>query len=341
LFEDGETLSLRVVTSDDRLAPIQVQWRETVSANVFFSGPKLSIPGQGLHLDDETVEVGLLPGFVPIAVLGAQTAHGHLVDGLHIYALLIALLGAALARAGRFPIWALVVTAILLAGLYTVEAFPRVSLLLVLTGCAILVRLPDLILDGLRSHRVLHVLASIAWLAVLVPTIVLSVLYVKDRVFSALHPWSQAETGPSLSFALREEPAPSGGDEYGVETDKAGTRAKGEMEQWQTPGDLPRKVAPAPQQLPKAPQVASASIPKATEKTIRPVAFETPSLPASRVEYSFGALLPGDAAAARIMLAGPLLRGLWMFAECFGFAALLALAIVRARRLWTREEVQS
>ena len=36
--------------------------------------------------------------------------------------------------------------------------------------------------------------------------------------------------------------------------------------------------------------------------------------------------------------AGPLLRGLWMFAECFGLAAVLALLVVRGRRWWTQEE---
>ena len=49
---------------------------------------------------------------------------------------------------------------------------------------------------------------------------------------------------------------------------------------------------------------------------------------------------PGEEVSARILLAGPILRGLWMFAECFGLSAVLALLVIRARRWWTKE-VQS
>ena len=333
MFGDGGTLSLRVLADDDRLEPIRVQWREAVGANAFFSLPALRVPGQRLHLDDQSVDVQLQPGYVPVAVFGAEHARGHLVDGLHIYAVLIALLGVAFARTGRFPLWALIVTAILLAGLYTVDGFPRVALLVLLAGCAILVRLPDKALDTVRAHPVLHGFLSLIWITILLVTLIPSVVYIKDRIYSALHPWS-AETGAYAdtdiagATALAEPEAVAGGqgsDEPWAREELAGKAAQDDLL------ELSRSSRQRVQRL-----VKKRTIPRATEKTIRPVAFDKPGLPARSLSYSFGSLLPGEEVSARIVLAGPILRGVWMVAECVGLSAVLALLVIRARRWWVQ-----
>ena len=75
MFGDGGTLSLRVLAENDRLEAIRVQWREEVGANAFFSMPAFRVPGQSLHLDDQSVDVRLQPGYVPMAVFGAEHAN--------------------------------------------------------------------------------------------------------------------------------------------------------------------------------------------------------------------------------------------------------------------------
>jgi hypothetical protein len=354
MFGDGGTLSLRVVAANDQLAPISVQWREDVPVNDFLSAIKLTIPGQSLHLDEANAEVRLLPGYVPIVVLGAEHATGHLVDGLHIYAILIALLGVALARTARFPISATVIAAVLLAGLYTVEGFPRIALLCMLAGCAVLVRLPETLLGNLRQHRVLHGLLSIVWLAVLLVTLIPAVIYIKDRIYSALHPWSEAQTtSTEYQEQLKDDRTvvpmpPAAGDELKENQPRQEADAReihdGRQEAYQRNAPIEQKLdARSLRSMGswKSGSVSTGKIPKATEKTIRPVALDTPQLPAHRLAYSFGSLLPGTSVEARVLLAGPILRGLWMFAECIGFGVVLGLLIIRARRWWSSGEVRS
>jgi hypothetical protein len=323
MFGDEGVLSLRVLSANGALQPIRVQWREEVSTNPVLSAVSLSLPGQSLHLDDERVDVRLLPGHVPIAVFGAASASGHIIDGLHIYALLIALLGVALARAARFPTWAVVILAVLLAGLYTVDGFPRTSLLVLLTGCAVLVRMPATALVATRQHGLLRGFVTFVWLAILLFTLAPAAVYMKDRIYSALHPWSYGSTyasegsmafgGMAARARVVEEAEEAPMDSLSAPIQKLEKRAgKGYADQ----------------------QQQEAAAPRATEKTIRPVAFDSPPLPATPLSFSFGALLPGDTASATVLVAGPFLRGLWMFAECLGLGALLALLVMRARLWW-------
>ncbi len=338
MFAEGGVLSLRVDSETGQAKPIRVQWREALGGRAWLSMPAFRLPGQSLHLEESDVRLSLLPGFVPIAVFGASHASGHLVDGLHIYAVLIALLGVAFARAARFRWWAVVIVAVLLAGLYTVEGFPRVALLFLLGGCAVLMRLPERALAAVQARRVLHVLLGLVWLVIMLVALIPSVVYVRDRVYSALHPWSAAglDSG-GLTKSLANQPL---GDE--LDEEEAGWRdapaasavdLTEQVQQRELKADLESLSG-------LARGGAQAKVPKATEKTIRPVAFAGPQLPARPVQFSFGSLLPGDEARARVLLAGPMLRGAWMFVECAGLSALLALLIMRARRWWQREGVQ-
>jgi len=339
MFAENGVLSLRAVSANDQLAPISVQWRETVPVNDFASWVSLTLPGQSLHLDATDAEVRLLPGFVPMVVFGTEHASGHLVDGLHIYAVLIALLGMALGRAARFPKAALAVTGVLFVGLYTVEEFPWIALLLLLTGAAVVTQLPKSALIGLKSHRILYGLLGLAWLGILVATLSPGVIYIKERIFSALHPWSVAET---MAFEGQQwsqnQGAPRGG--FGGLVD-AGDEAV-QQKELEEPSERPAAKMDGSLSLRSAvgyneAKKAVAKVPKATEKTVRPVPLEAPQLPAQRLSFGFGSLLPGTQVRAQVLLAGPILRGLWMFSECLGFGVVLALLVMRARRFWSVE----
>jgi hypothetical protein len=191
-------------------------------------------------------------------------------------------------------------------------------------------------LATIRQHRVVHGALSLVWITVLLVTLVPSVVYIKDRVFAALHPWSDSDTTmDDTSVAsvvdLREEEAQSTPEVDAIELQvqqKVGRLV-----------DSNRLVHS--KRLQKGLVNMSSKIPKATEKTIRPVAFDAPGLPERTLSYAYGSLLPGREVSATVILAGPLLRGLWMFAECFGLGAVLALLVIRARRWWSVSEVES
>jgi len=364
MFTDDKTLSVRATSDTGQLAPIGVQWREAVPVNSVLFVTHLSLPEQALHLDDEKVTLSLLPGYVALAVLGANHSEGDLVNGLHIYALLLAALAVALGRAARLPRAALALVGVLFVGLYAVEGFPRTALLLLLAASAVVVLLPDRSLAALVSHRRLHGFVVLVWVVVLVGALVPSVLYVKDRLLSALHPWAAAssvagsqdrfaelilnESSSALnapqaqvaqSFrqddAEQREEQPGGGDGYGAQQQNAAPNLKKVRKQVEL-----KSKAYAGLETQKRKERALAA-----EKTVRPVPFDRAQLAGSTVSYSFNSVLQGERATARVLVSGPLLRGAWMLGECAGLAALIGLMVLRARRLWrrldARPEVQS
>lgn len=327
MYGDDGTLSLRAVSPTGVLQPIRVQWRETLSTNPLLSLLRVALPAQSIHLDEQSVELSLLPGYVPIAVLGAQHTSGDLLDGLHIYAVLLAALAAALTRAARFPTWAVAIAAVLFAGLYSVGGFPRLELMLLVVGCAVLVRAPASLLVSFRQHRRLHTLVGLAWLAVLLAALLPSIFYAQERLLAALHPWSQgAELAPdrSVSSILQEAAAPSE-----ISQDER-MKSEADME-----APTAKQMAPEGRAGSSYPSAYGGKHPYA--QVIRPVAFEGSSLPVTWLRYSLGSVLPGEQAGATLIVAGPVLRATWLFAECAALGVLLALLVVRARRFWIRE----
>ncbi len=350
LFGHGGVLSLRHLSDDDQLLPIRVQWREHLDTNPLLSVLTLALPPQGLQLEQEEVAVALLPGYVPMAVLGAESAEGHLVDGLHIYAILLAALAVALARAARFPRWALVITGVLFVGLYTVEGFPRTALLVLLAGCALWVQLPERGLVGLKQSRFLHAVVVLSWLVVLAVAVIPSALYVRERLLSALHPWSDAALTSTQGFAnimqtpdlgamggmAGDMPEPEPEQEAQAQAPREEVQVKKQQVQQQERRLSKQDVATLKEALSSqsyARKVDTESL-RAAEKTIRPVAFEGSTLPANLVTYRFGSLLPGDVARARVLVAGPWLRGLWMILESAGVLLVVGLLVLRGRRIF-------
>ena len=344
LFGQPGALSLRL----DGVQPIRVQWREVTATNPLLGWFHLDLPGQNVHLDEVNANVDLLPGYVPVAVFGTDHTQGDLLEAVQLYAILLAMLGMALARAARFPTWATVILGVLLAGLYTVEGFPREVLLVLLTGCAVVMRLPTTLLQRLRLRTRLHRLIAWSWVLVCLGALSPSVMYARQRLVAALYPWSAAES-PGVNFEsslagnIRQDMAMKAAMPRDARRPVAGHRGTNSYQ------DAPGGAAEAPDE---APMPATAAAPvlsppppspppapaEVTEKTVRPVSFAGASLPATRLAYTFGSRLPGQASEATVLFVGPLIRGLWMLSEVIGLAVVLVLLFLRSRRLWWPEE---
>lgn len=359
-----DALSLRV---SNALLPMRVQWREDVRTNNWLSWASLRLPAQTVHLDEALATVSLRRGFVPLGVWGVESSHGDLLDGLTLYAVLLALLGGALARQARLPWWALVATVILLVGLYTVDAFPHVGILALLAGTVAWVRLPDIAFQRLAERKWAHRLVRLVWALVCFSTVMQALDYAQDRVLSALHPWAQGESDngefsvSSAASMLMADGGRAPGTPPAVQPSEEADgvpppppspslasqakRRKGAREELPNrneerlvkkeilqSGRLSLVGGGAADRKPAPPPIRGVR-----EKTVLPVAFAPPGLRATLFNYGFGALPAGQEATAHVLLVGPALRGLWMLADCAALAAVLALLLLRSKRLWFSE----
>ena len=325
LFGEGNTLSLRV----EDVQPIRVQWRDRLATHPLFSWLHLTLPAQHVYLDQVDAKVALQPGYVPLAVLGAEHASGDLLEGVQLYGVLIGLLGVALAQAARFPRWATGILAVLLIGLWAVEDFPRVLILVQLAGVAVIVRLPTPLLQALRQRVRTHRAMTMAWVLVGLSTLAPCLLYCSGRLLAALHPWSAPDSAAAIWSAPLAEPsgALSGGG-AGLPGSPPPLQAAVQRDESALRSGLYAKSTPAP-----APKKGLA----VAEKSVRPVAFAGPHLPRQELTYALGALLPEQPVDITVLLIGPLLRGTWMVAEACGVVVVLSLLALRSRRLWQPE----
>jgi hypothetical protein len=202
------------------------------------------------------------------------------------------------------------------------------------------------VLAGLRQRTRVHRLVAWAWLAVCLGTLGPSVLYVRERVLQALHPWS----GPAASFtpalgvatmATSDEAALEAGAVSPAPQGKMDRRSGVAQQRYALSKSADAEVEDTAAEQALQARQASLEPTQVREKTVRPVAFEASNLPGVHFSYGFGSLPPGQAASAKVWLVGPWLRGLWLVGECAALAAVLALLLRRSRRLWWDEEVAS
>ncbi len=360
MFEDEGDLSVRLVSEDQSLGDVRTQWREELSLNPVFSTLDIKMPAQNIHLEDTDVRVDFVPGFVPVYTIGAQNASGDLADGLHIYALLLALLGVALGRAAQLKNIVLGITFILLAGLYTVSDFPKGALLSLLVVAAITASLPASVLQNLATRHKTHALLKLIWLTVLVMTIIPSSVYIRDRILIALHPWATQELSKTYATQNYEDTntgyfGMAGGApmEAAVEGDyEEYAQQLDEMDKKPSPKKRSRKLMKKGLSQTQGTLIGLGSLgtgnnnalqglvqqqalrQKAHERTVRPVAFGSNTLSHTQLRFSFGALLPGADSSAHVLVAGPWLRALWLFAESIALVILLLLLAVKTRRFF-------
>jgi len=346
--------------------PLRLQWRQQQPLGSLLSLLRLPLPEQGLHLDEQTLAVHLQPGHVPALGLGADQVQGHLLDGFHVFALLMGLLALVLCRAARLPWWLAIVLALLFTSLDTVDGFPRTPLFLLLAATAILVRLPSRVASALHDRKPLQLGAIAVWLVFLLVALVPSIGFVQERIHSALHPWDG--TGDQVYVdRFSSDYLDLDGDlaERTVRRDEIATRLALQAttgllrdeeavatlvdEPSAEPEDAREKklAAPAPPREPRGSaspgRAAGGQVdgqpprPEApAEKSMRPVALDQPHLPGSIVRFTSRSLLPGQALEPRLIVAGPLLRGVWIFVEAFLLVALLFLLLRGSRNLWRR-----
>jgi hypothetical protein len=236
-----------------------------------------------------------------------------------------------------------------------VEDFPRVQLLLLLVGCAVLVRLPTNLLSDLRRQRRLHALVSVVWLSLLAGALVPSVLYARDRLLLAFHPWSApqgAAVAESSRFELlaqqdappppSEAPAGAPDEEERAEQDRGSDKRRAvqqKVSKLYAEGQGIASVLGGGGSLSGSLAYKGTGVSDVKAQIIRPVAFESSRLPLTQLHFELGSLLPGGKSSTTVLLAGPWLRGTWLFAECAGLGALWVFVMARARRLWSRKEV--
>jgi hypothetical protein len=195
---------------------------------------------------------------------------------------------------------------------------------------------------------------------------VLGVIYVKERIYIALNPWAIGTPGSAQQLfgdatvsgkeqfaALADEGRfAAAGAPAEAEESKEAEKYGGTMDDAKVARKMEVTAIPQIQQALQAELNAPVSQsllnsnldlrglprqskkPKAKEKTVRPVPLRPPALPSYSVRWSFGSLLPKTPASATVLVAGPWLRGLWLFAEVIGFGALLGLVFLCSRRLW-------
>ncbi len=78
------------------------------------------------------------------------------------------------------------------------------------------------------------------------------------------------------------------------------------------------------------------------EKSMRPVALDQPHLPGTVLRQTSRSLLPGQALNARVLVAGPWLRGLWLFLEALLLLGLVYQVMRGSGPLWrASKEVQA
>ena len=74
---------------------------------------------------------------------------------------------------------------------------------------------------------------------------------------------------------------------------------------------------------------------------MRPVALDQPHLPGTVLRQTSLSLLPGQATQARVLVAGPWLRGLWLFLEALLLFGLVYQVMRGSAPLWRApKEVQ-
>lgn len=369
MFRDEEgVLSVQL---DEALAsgsPMRLQWRAEQPIGRGLGLLRFPLPAQSLHLDQQSLALHFKPGYVPVAAGGADQVEGHLLDGVRIFALLMGLLALVLCRAAGLPWWLAVLMGLLFASLEQAHDFPRTFLFLLLAATAILARLPATAMDGLKRLRWLHVLVTLVWVGFLALASLPLVDFVQGRVHSALHPWdglgNQVYADSFSVGYLRANQRgflgsyPSGSAAAAEDQDEATTLTLGgEVDDSRM--QLKDLAQPMPQQAqvqtanewdgrfesgkqrPMRPMKKGARRQAPAEKSMRPVALDQPHLPGSVLRFTARSLLPGQEQRPWALVAGPWLRGGWIFLEALLLMALVFQIVRRAAPLWrARAEVQ-
>jgi len=378
MFEgEDEALSVQLSDAAGCTVPLRIQWREQRYVNPFASIERFRLPAQKLHLDRQSVAAHFRPGFVPVWGRGADEVEGHLVDGFRMFALLMGLLAFVLCRAARFEIVICLVVAALFISLDPVEAFPRTALFILLAAVAALARLTPGLVEGVRRRTWLRMLLGGVFLILFLVAVIPLISFVRDRVYSALHPWAPEEEQVwadsysssylTLSRAAHAPPTARGGKatlldglvtrkgkaeyEFDVEV-PLGAAAdappppsepeEGWAEYKEESKKRPRRklakpdVARALQQALQPQLVDGRDGEGPKEKSMRPVALDQPHTPGRVVTFNYRSVLPDQEIEAQAWVAGPWLRGIWIFAEAVVLLMLVFLIARGSHRLWSR-----
>lgn len=302
LFHEDNNLSVRLPQGEE----IEVVWNHRQNVNPFFKIIKRKLPRQRIYLENQTASFWFKDGFIPVLAWGADVKTGDLLDRFHLYGFLIGIFAFALCRGLKLNLTLSTLLSLLFIGLYTVDGFPLVRLLVLLLVSLPLMRLKQDSLEKLKGKPWLKRLLQTAWVLVFTVALIPLSLYARDRVFSALYPQASPLTqGPGLTMGLTAGEVP--------QTNQAPSFPEGSlMDQTNRPQSLPKSLGPS--KVDDAGPYEQKGL-KVSEWNAKPVNIFTPIVKGPSVELTQFTVSEEDEREVVVFVAGPIARALWMFAE--------------------------
>lgn len=343
LFRNGQgQLSVRLPSGGLESQPIEVNWHEKYATPAFLGIFSAGQPAQNVFMENQDVLVRFRPGVVPIFAWGAETTGGDLLDQFHLYGFLIGILAFFLCRGLRFSLVLSILVGVLFVGLYLDPTYPTTWVLALLVVTWPLVALKDDSFAGLKKRGWLRFIYRALFLAVCIATLVPLSHHAREWVYQALHPYADRD----VVYRGQQQKYKS-----------SGTSQKGDYDQAEDyphpspSAEIEDGIANMAGSVMSMPNVAQQmNVPdfryqnqKMAKKQVsdwnaKPVNILASVRSGREVQFSSYQVTTGQEMMCRILVVGPLLRGLWMLAECGLLLWMMMEVIKRSKRLFVSLE---
>lgn len=335
---DKNQLSVRLPSGGLESQPIEVNWHEAYQTPTFLGIFSAEQPAQNVFMENQDVLVRFRPGVIPIFAWGAETTQGDWRDQFHLYGFLIGILAFLICRGLKFSLVLSVLVGVLFVGLYLDPTYPTAWVLVLLAVTWPLAALKDEGFANLKKRGWLRFLYRVVFLAVFIATLIPLSQHARAWVYQALHPYADRD----VVYRGQQKYKTSGYSQKKVDDEVAAyvetftPRPSPSVEDLDKMAGSMMNMPNIPQQVNEPPFQRQNMLSKkqVSDWNAKPVTILASVRSGHEVRFSSYHVTTGQKMMCRILVAGPLLRGLWMLAECALLLWMMMEIIKRSKRLF-------
>jgi hypothetical protein len=323
--DDNNQLSVRLPSHGLETKPIIVDWNQLRPVSKLINKFTFQFPAQNIFLEEQNINVYFKPGHVPLHAWGASIVSGGVVNQFHLYGFLIGIFVFFICRSLKFNFFLSLFVTLLFIGLYPVQSFPLVWVLLALIATIPFARM--------KKKLPLSTFILILWILIYGITTYNLANYSRDRIYAAFHPYADTQSRYYFDDGQKAKKM-----DYKTNKSVKSSRMKQSVEEaiYDEMEDL--AAAPVPNAAPNQQAQLDQRLMKSSEWTAKPVSLKNFIRGGEVVTLTSYNLLPGKNTTVSVFTAGPLLRAIWLLLETFLILLMMMALLNRLKNVFTIKE---